>query len=266
MSKLTGFVSIGAGNVATHLVNKLCAAGYKLLQVYSRTDESAKLLAGLHNSSFTTDSDKVISDADFYLVSIPDQALKEFLKAFKIHNKIIFHTAGSHGTEVFGEEYMFPGVLYPLQTFTKDLGLNIEDVPVFIEARSSETLDKIESIAQSISPKVFHSDAETRKKIHLAAVFACNFTNHMFVVAAELMKSEGLDPSVLKPLIEETYRKSVMMNPEEAQTGPAVRNDRITMDKHINMLENQPLWQKIYIFTSQSIFFTKNSKHNNPPK
>jgi predicted short-subunit dehydrogenase-like oxidoreductase (DUF2520 family) len=262
MTKNKTFVSIGAGNVATHLVKALCSKGYPLIQVYSRTEGSAEELAEKYNAEFTNSTDEIKNDADFYIVSLPDQVLPGFLNQFEINNKLVFHTAGSHGLEVFGSEFRHFGVMYPLQTFTKKASLDISGVPLLIEANNTQTLEKIEMIARDISARVYATDSESRRWLHLAAVFACNFTNHMRVLSDEILSQKNLDPALLKPLIDETYKKSLGLDPVGAQTGPAVRNDYIIMDKHIKMLENQPLLQKIYTFTSESIIRTKSSQQN----
>jgi predicted short-subunit dehydrogenase-like oxidoreductase (DUF2520 family) len=266
MNQSASFVSIGAGNVATHLVSKLHQSGLQLIQVYSRTTDSASALAKLYDSVYTISPSEIKTNADFYLVSVPDQVLPHILDQLKIHDKLIFHTAGSHGLEVFGKKFHFFGVMYPLQTFSKNAELNLTKVPLLIEASDDNTLKEIEKIAHLITEKVYITDSETRRWIHLAAVFACNFTNHMIDLSNEILHQKKIDPSILKPIIEETFRKSISMNPCEAQTGPAIRNDFTTIDKHIKMLENQALLQKIYTFTSQSIQFTKSSKQNKSGK
>jgi predicted short-subunit dehydrogenase-like oxidoreductase (DUF2520 family) len=259
MDKKKTFVCIGAGNVATHLAKALCNNGYRLIQVYSRTINSARELANAHQAEFTNSSSKLLPLADFYLVSIPDQTMAELLYKIEFHDKLIFHTAGSSGLEVFGNKFKHFGVMYPLQTFTKNTALKISEIPFLIEASDEKSLEKIEVIARDISERVYVTDAETRRWIHLAAVFACNFTNHMLVLSDRILKDKNIDPSILRPLIEETLGKSVYMDPAEAQTGPAVRGDFATIDKHIKMLENQSLLQKIYTFTTESI---RNSKLN----
>jgi predicted short-subunit dehydrogenase-like oxidoreductase (DUF2520 family) len=266
MNHSSSFVCIGAGNVATHLVRKLCSSGFRLIQVYSRTSLSAHLLADRYNASSVTIPGEIIADADFYLVSLPDQVLPDFLKEINIHDKLIFHTAGSLGLEVFGERFSYTGIMYPLQTFTKSSDIDLTEVPFLIEAADNNSLKEIEKIARTLSNRVYIVDSETRSWIHLAAVFACNFTNHMYVAAGEILKMKNIDSTVLNPVIEEAFRKSRAMDPAEAQTGPAVRDDAITIDKHINMLMNKPLLQKIYTFTSQSIQSAKSLKHNKPGK
>jgi len=266
MKKPPGFVCIGAGNVASHLVKSLCASGFRLMQVYSRTIESANALAEPVNSASVTSLSEILTEADFYLVSLPDAVLPVFLNDFRTHDKLIFHTAGSHGLEVFGGNYQKCGILYPLQTFTKNVELDLKAVPFLIEAADNKTLSEIEGIADAISDKVFVTDSETRRWIHLAAIFASNFTNHMYVASSQILKERNLDPDILKPLIEETFRKSRTVDPSEAQTGPAVRNDFNTIEKHIKMLERLPFLQKIYTFTSQSIQFSKSSGNNKSGK
>jgi predicted short-subunit dehydrogenase-like oxidoreductase (DUF2520 family) len=257
MNQSNEFVSIGAGNVASHLVKALCDKGYKLMQVYSRTASSAESLAKPYKAEITTSTENIFDHAGFYLVSVPDQILPSVLEKINIRNKLIFHTAGSMGLEVFGADFRHFGVMYPLQTFTKNSVLKISDIPFFIEAGDNESLIEIRSIANALSDNVIAADSETRRWIHLAAVFACNFTNQMLVLSDEILQSRNLDITILKPLIEETIRKSLIMNPKDAQTGPAVRNDTVTMERHLNMLRNQQDLQKIYTFISESIIKVK---------
>jgi len=266
MNKSSRFVSIGAGNVATHLAKCLCSQGYVLLQVYNRSSGSAADLAQTLNASWTTHISEIIPDADFYIIALPDQVLTDFLREFPVRDKLIFHTAGSTGLEVFDDKYTQAGVMYPLQTFSKSVGLSLTEVPFLIEAVNQETLNSIISIAGDISRKVYPTNADTRRQIHLAAIFACNFTNHMFAVSHELLRENNLDPELLRPLVDETFRKSRLADPVDVQTGPAVRNDTPTLQKHIKMLQTQPLLQKIYTFTSESIQYLRDLKHNNSVK
>jgi len=263
MSLYKSFVSIGAGNVASHIVKSLCNAGYKLIQVYSRTQESAKILADPANAEFTTSIEEIMQGADLYIVSIPDLSVPLILEQLKITNSLIVHTAGSHGLEVFGTKFTRYGVLYPLQTIRKNTAVNMAKSPFLIEANNPVVLAEIEEIARSISENVYLTDSETRRWIHLAAVFANNFTNHMLALSSEILNQKKLDQNLLRPLIEETFRKALESNPSEEQTGPAIRNDTNIIEKHIKMLENQPLLQKLYTFTSQSIQHTQSLKKNN---
>jgi predicted short-subunit dehydrogenase-like oxidoreductase (DUF2520 family) len=263
MNQFIDFVCIGAGNVATHLVKGLCDKGYRLIQVYSRTIDSANALAGPYGAKYTNSLSEITDKSDFYLFSVPDQVLPEILNQFKTYDRLAIHTAGSHGLEVFGKNFKHFGVLYPLQTISKNVKLNIAEIPFLIEASDNQSIQEIEKIARSVSEKVYITDTESRRWIHLAA---SNFTNHMVALSTEILNQKNLDPALLRPLIEETFRKSLVMDPTEAQTGPAVRNDFIIIDKHIKMLQGQSLMQKIYTFTSESIQVTKSSKQNKSGK
>jgi len=266
MSQSKTFVSIGAGNVATHIVKSLCAAGYTLIQVYSRTLESAEILAKCGNAEYTNSLEKINRNVDFYILSLPDNTLKSILDQLTITNKLIVHTAGSHGLEIFTTKFDKYGVLYPLQTIRKNAVLSLSKTPFLIEGCNPEVLKEIELIARSISENVYFTDSETRRWIHLAAIFANNFTNHMLSLSSKILDQKNIDKTILKPLIEETFRKALEMNPEDAQTGPAVRNDTNIIDAHIKMLEDQALLQKIYTFTSQSIQKTQSEKTNKTNK
>ena len=254
------FISIGAGNVASHLVKAFCSSNCQLVQVYSRSTASARELAEKYNSRSTTILDELDQEADFYIVSLPDNILPEILLKLKIQKGIVLHTAGSHGLEIFKNRFEQYGVFYPLQSITKNIMVDFSEIPILVEANNNQTLLEVKNIAECVSHKVSVTDSETRKWIHLAAVFANNFTNHMMVLSNQILKDKGLDAELLRPIIEETFRKSVQISPESAQTGPAVRNDTVIMERHLNMLKNKPLLQKIYTFTSESIQLQKSKK------
>jgi predicted short-subunit dehydrogenase-like oxidoreductase (DUF2520 family) len=253
MNKPFSFVSIGAGNVASHLVRGFTEKGCRLLQVYSRTGSSARSLAEKYNSEYTDALSELRKDADFYMIAVPDTAIPGLMKSFPFHDRLVFHTAGSTGLEVFDSSFSDFGILYPLQTFTRDTAMDLSRIPLLIEAGNETSLEKMRKIAGLISENVNTCDTDTRLTIHLAAVFACNFTNHMYALANDVLREKGIDPAILEPLIAESYKKSRTLDPLEAQTGPASRNDEPTMEKHIKLLEGNPLMQKIYTFTSRSI-------------
>lgn len=257
-----GFVCIGAGNVATHLTSLFCNAGFVLEQVYSRTPGSASALASRFNSPCTTHLKDIVQPSGFYLVALPDKVIPQFLQDFKSSGKLVLHTAGSLGLDVFNNAFDKYGILYPLMTFSRSEPAPLEKFPVLIEASSQEALSETEAIARKISPMVMQTDTELRRWIHLAAVFASNFTNHMLTISNDLMNSRDLRFELLKPLINETLRKAYQGDPAKAQTGPAVRDDKLTMDKHIKMLEKKPHLQKIYTFTSRSIRSAKEKRNN----
>lgn len=247
-------VLIGAGNLATHLGKALHAAGHDMVQVFSRTMQSAETLASLLDAEPLTDMAQVRDDADVYIFSVKDSALEQLISQLCGGEKKVFlHTAGSMPMSVFRGKALHYGVLYPMQTFSKQREVDFSIIPCFIEANDEFALKQIEGLAGQISHRVFQLSSEDRKYLHLSAVFACNFANHCYAASQELLQQHGIPFDVMLPLIDETAAKVHGMTPEEAQTGPAVRYDENVIDKQIQLLENQPYFQKIYDCMSKSI-------------
>ena len=247
-------VLIGAGNLATHLGKALHAAGHDMVQVFSRTMQSAETLASLLDAEPLTDMAQVRDDADVYIFSVKDSALEQLISQLCGGEKKVFlHTAGSMPMSVFREKALHYGVLYPMQTFSKQREVDFSIIPCFIEANDEFALKQIEGLAGQISHRVFQLSSEDRKYLHLSAVFACNFANHCYAASQELLQQHGVPFDVMLPLIDETAAKVHGMTPKEAQTGPAVRYDENVIGNQIQLLENQPYFQKIYDCMSKSI-------------
>ena len=247
-------VLIGAGNLATHLGKALHAAGHDMVQVFSRTMQSAETLASLLDAEPLTDMAQVRDDADVYIFSVKDSALEQLISQLCGGEKKVFlHTAGSMPMSVFQGKALHYGVLYPMQTFSKQREVDFSIIPCFIEANDEFALKQIEGLAGQISHRVFQLSSEDRKYLHLSAVFACNFANHCYAASQELLQQHGIPFDVMLPLIDETAAKVHGMTPKEAQTGPAVRYDENVIGKQIQLLENQPYFQKIYDCMSKSI-------------
>lgn len=247
-------VLIGAGNLATHLGKALHAAGHDMVQVFSRTMQSAEPLASLLDAEPLTDISQVRDDADVYIFSVKDSALEQLISQLCGGEKKVFlHTAGSMPMSVFRGKALHYGVLYPMQTFSKQREVDFSIIPCFIEANDEFALKQIEGLAGQISHRVFQLSSEDRKYLHLSAVFACNFANHCYAASQELLQQHGIPFDVMLPLIDETAAKVHGMTPKEAQTGPAVRYDENVIGKQIQLLENQPYFQKIYDCMSKSI-------------
>lgn len=247
-------VLIGAGNLATHLGKALHAAGHDMVQVFSRTMQSAETLASLLDAEPLTDMAQVRDDADVYIFSVKDSALEQLISQLCGGEKKVFlHTAGSMPMSVFREKALHYGVLYPMQTFSKQREVDFSIIPCFIEANDEFALKQIEGLAGQISHRVYQLSSEDRKYLHLSAVFACNFANHCYAASQELLQQHGIPFDVMLPLIDETAAKVHGMTPKEAQTGPAVRYDENVIGKQIQLLENQPYFQKIYDSMSKSI-------------
>lgn len=247
-------VLIGAGNLATHLGKALHAAGHDMVQVFSRTMQSAETLASLLDAEPLTNMAQVRDDADVYIFSVKDSALEQLISRLCGGEKKVFlHTAGSMPMSVFRGKALHYGVLYPMQTFSKQREVDFSIIPCFIEANDEFALKQIEGLAGQISHRVFQLSSEDRKYLHLSAVFACNFANHCYAVSQELLQQHGIPFDVMLPLIDETAAKVHGMTPKEAQTGPAVRYDENVIGKQIQLLENQPYFRKIYDCMSKSI-------------
>ncbi|SHF97423.1 NADP oxidoreductase coenzyme F420-dependent [Mariniphaga anaerophila] len=248
------FVFIGAGNLATRLSTRFQEKGFSIEQVYSRTEDSAKALADRLQTAYTTSPEDIISDADIYFVALKDSAFQEVLPKLDIQNKLLVHCSGSmplSSLEAYSENI---GVIYPLQTFSKKREVNFSEIPVFVEANSPENEKKLLQVAGAISEKATVLDSENRMYLHLSAVFACNFVNHFYTIAGELLKSKNISFDVLHPLILETSQKVQAMEPAFAQTGPAVRFDKNVIAKHLNVLREFPEFGNLYEIVSESIF------------
>jgi predicted short-subunit dehydrogenase-like oxidoreductase (DUF2520 family) len=240
--------------VATQLGPALQEKGYSIVQVYSRSLASAEILGNKLNTPYTFRLEEIDTQADLYIFALKDLALPAVLKDFPATAGLWVHTAGSVPMDIFqnsrAKRY---GVLYPLQTFSINRKISFEHIPLFIEANHPEDELLLEKIALSLSDKVIRLSSEKRKQLHLAAVFACNFTNHLYAIAAKILEEQNLPWEMLLPLIEETAAKVKELHPVEAQTGPAVRYDTNVIDKHLEMLKNDPDKQELYRMLSQSI-------------
>ena len=233
-------VLLGAGRVATHLAPALLKAGYRVISVWSRTKASAYKIANPLGVAYTDSLDDVPTDADVYIACVADSALSEVAEKIVARvgtGPLFLHTAGSVGMELWqrcGASHY--GILYPLQTFSKERAVNVHEVSFFIEASDEMTMEVVEILAHRLSDKVFRADSECRAKLHIAAVFACNFANAMYDVAHRLLSKESIPFEVLLPLIDETAAKVHMLAPHDAQTGPAVRGDAAVMQSHMETL------------------------------
>lgn len=251
----TSVVFIGAGNLATNLAKALYWKGFRIVQIYSRTEESAQSLAQIVEAEYTTDLAAVTEDAQLYIVSLKDTALVELLPKLVAgkKNALWVHTAGSIPMTVWEGYAERFGVFYPMQTFSKQREVDFRGIPIFVESNSEEDTQFLKDIASALSEKVYEATSDQRKSLHLAAVFTCNFTNHMYALAAELLKKYQLPFEVMLPLIDETARKVHELEPRAAQTGPAIRYDENVIDGHLQMLANEPEMQELYRLISQSI-------------
>jgi predicted short-subunit dehydrogenase-like oxidoreductase (DUF2520 family) len=246
-------IFIGSGNLATRLAKTLNESGGDIAQIYSRTLENAKTLAELVGATYTDDIEQVNREADLYIFSVKDDALPDILSRMSKTTGVWVHTAGSVSMDIFSKYTDSYGVIYPLQTFGKGRAVNFADIPVFIEGSSSSVTNFLEMTAKRISKNVNYMASEKRLYLHLAAVFACNFANHLYTISSEILEKENIPFDVLRPLIAETTAKVMDIPPKEAQTGPAVRFDETVINKHLDLLTDSDL-KEIYSLLSGSIY------------
>jgi predicted short-subunit dehydrogenase-like oxidoreductase (DUF2520 family) len=251
MAKIT---LIGSGNVGWHLGRALMNAGHSIDSVYSHSYSNAKALADLlPGCSVANDTDFSKSNSDVFIVAVRDNALEEIISKINIPAEaVIAHTSGSMPMEVLNK-FSHYGVFYALQTFTKGKEINIGEVPFGIEASDESAYQRLEVLALSLSKKVERIDSAQRKVIHIAAVFACNFTNHLFSISKDILEKERMNFELLEPLIKETLQKAFVLSPEMAQTGPAIRREEKIIQQHLDYLQNRPEVQQLYKLISESI-------------
>ena len=249
-----GIVILGAGNVATHLSLALKKADFNIKCVYSKTIQSAKELALKVDAHYTNEINHIPVEADLYIIAVKDDVIKSVVGQLDMEYGIVVHTAGSIPINIFENKFSNYGVFYPLQTFSKARNMDFSGIPLCIEANTKPLEDILIRLAQQLTTVVELVDSQQREVLHLAAVFACNFSNHMYAAAFDILKKSGITFDLLKPLIAETVQKAMDSNPVKAQTGPAVRNDQKVISKHLEMLKDKPELEKIYRFVSESIY------------
>jgi predicted short-subunit dehydrogenase-like oxidoreductase (DUF2520 family) len=254
---------IGSGNVAWHLSQALEDAGHSIREIYSRNISNARKLCGkLYDASPTDNLDFTQSEADIFLVCIPDDALEQALTDLRIpEDAIIAHTSGTKPIDVFDLLFFHKGVFYPLQTFSKQRSVSFKNVPVCIEASNEDTENILTDLAKSITREIYYFDSEKRKVLHIAAVFACNFTNHLMAISKQICDKEEIDFTILDPLISETINKALENDPAEMQTGPAIRKDVKIIHQHLDYLKDDDNKKQIYRILSESILKMSREKN-----
>ncbi len=244
---------LGSGNVATHLSRALHATGHDIVQIFSRTDTHASQLATIVGAEPITSVADIDTSADCYIYCLRDEVLQDFIRLMPpLPNAVHLHTAGSMPLDIFAGCQEHYGVLYPMQTFSKDAIVDFCHLPIFVEAHDQLALELAMTMARQLSDNVRSVNSEQRERLHVAAVFACNFTNHMYAQCQRILAEAGLPFEVMLPLIDVTAQKVHKLPPTQAQTGPAARHDTKIIAKHINMLSDKTQKQ-IYELISNSI-------------
>lgn len=262
MEKISKIVFIGAGNVATNLAIALHNNGISILQVVSRTIESARELSLKVNADFCDNFSEISQNADLYIISVNDDAIFELSEKLNLKGKNIVHTSGSLDISVLCNISDSYGVFYPLQTFSKEDLISFTSIPICIEANNLIFQNQLIELAETISQNVKIINSGEREVLHIAAVFACNFSSYMYLISSDILKDKGLSFDLLKPLIQRTAEKIKSIEPAQAITGPAKRYDIETIKKHKAYLEIFPELKNIYKALSDSIikYFKKQNK------
>jgi predicted short-subunit dehydrogenase-like oxidoreductase (DUF2520 family) len=246
-------VIIGSGNAATVLGRKFKAAGHTILQVYSRNASAASKLAYEWDTESTNYKSLINQQAHVYIIAVDDDAIQDVADNLKLPGSVVAHTAASVPKEVLQHVTKHYGVFYPLQSMRQET-THLPEVPVFFDGSDEIAKSKLEALAHSIAAeKVVQAGDDERMKLHVAAVVVSNFTNHLYTLAEEYCKKEGLDFRQLLPLIEETALRIKEVSPAKAQTGPAIRHDKETIRKHIELLKDHPQLRNMYIQMTESI-------------
>jgi len=247
---------VGAGNVAWHLAQAFEKAGIVVTEICSKNILNAQELSKqLSQTQAHTHLNFSESKADFLILAVSDDALIQIVKELILPSSmVVAHTSGSVSMSVFEGMESAYGVFYPLQTFSKHKNIQLEQVPFCVEASSEAALFQLKKLAQHISRKVYEVNSEQRKTLHIGAVFACNFVNHLLHISKNILEEKGLDFEILKPLIQETIQKALESpDPKHVQTGPAARKDLKTIQKHLDYLANDPSKQELYRLLTESI-------------
>jgi len=252
---------IGSGNVASALTKRLFERGHEISAIFGRDRTKASALAKNVASIAVENLAKLPEDSDVYILAVKDDAIIEVAKGIKTNRGIIVHTSGATPLVIFDGIHKNFGVFYPLQTFSAEVEADFNELPICISANSSENETLLKELALSICPNVYSISEEQRKGLHVAAVFANNFSNFLFTSAFDICKKADLDFEMLKPLIRQTLRKIELSDPDKIQTGPARRGDENTINLHENWLETRsPEFLQIYKVLTEAII-EKYTKH-----
>lgn len=245
-------VIIGTGNVATALSLAFGEEGHTIVQVYGRNAARAAALAKRCNAAPISDLALLNKEADLYIIAVSDNAVAAVAGSLQLGDKLLVHTAGSVSREVLKNSSSAYGVMYPLQSLRAEMD-HIPDIPFLVDANTAESAALLKSIASTVSAQVQLATDEQRLHLHVAAVVVSNFTNHLYALAEMYCKKEGVDFKILLPLISEVANRIQAASPHDMQTGPAIRNDQLTINRHLELLQSIPALQQLYLSLSSSI-------------
>ncbi|HEY8688786.1 MAG TPA: Rossmann-like and DUF2520 domain-containing protein [Chitinophagaceae bacterium] len=246
-------VIVGSGNVATVLGKVIHNAGHEIVQVLSRNENHAKELAKIFKCASSSFKSTEYKEADIYLLAITDTALYHLDQYLQLGEKLVVHTAGSVSKEVLKNISSRYGIIYPLQSLTKNFGKKVAEIPLLVDGSNDETKSFIREFCKTFASNITVANDEERLKFHVAAVLVNNFTNHLFAMAEEFCKQENIEFEKLYPLIDETIHRIKSHSPHDVQTGPAIREDIYTLGKHLQILSAHSDLKYLYLKLSESI-------------
>jgi len=244
---------LGAGNVGYQLTWHLNNSGHEIVQVYSRHLPSAKWIGNLMDIPCTTSISEITKEADIYLIAVNDDSVAEVSRELKLSDKVVAHTSGAVPMNILEGVSTNYGIFYPLQTLSRNISVDFSVIPICMNGVNDYTRNILKDLASSLTNKVVIVDDEKRLAIHVAAVIANNFTNHLFSISQMILEKSGLSFEILKPLINETVRKIQNHDPINVQTGPAVRHDEKTIQLHLDFLKQDDRFAEIYCVMSEDI-------------
>lgn len=244
---------IGSGNIATFFSRKLNATGFKIVQVMSKNIENAKALAAEFHCEATDQLSALDKTADIFLFAVKDDILLEMVKKISLPGKLVIHTAGSVGLVELSTISEQVACIWPVYSVQKDKIPARENIPLVINAANEEALQKVIPVAAAISDLHYFLSDDQKKQLHLAAVFANNFTNHLYTLSKRILEEKNIPFDILHPMIQATAEKLLQNDPEQNQTGPAIRHDEKTIEKHLEMLGHDEHLLHLYLELTRSI-------------
>ncbi|MCK9204070.1 MAG: DUF2520 domain-containing protein [Bacteroidales bacterium] len=250
-------VFIGAGRLATHLAVALTKRNVAVIQVYNWTPERGKKLAKRIGAEYISDLAKITPKADLYVFAVTDSVLPELTQKIRLKDKLVVHTSGSLDMKILESVSSRQGVFYPLQTFTGKKAIPFRNIPICIEAATTSDVDLLDRMARLLTDQVYVINSEKRKWLHMTAVFAGNFSNFMYTIAANLLREKKLPFDLVKPLIKQVALNAQHDDLFSLQTGPAVREDSNVLDQHRILLSVYPRYLEIYQLISNNIIHYK---------
>jgi predicted short-subunit dehydrogenase-like oxidoreductase (DUF2520 family) len=246
-------VMVGSGNVAWHLVRAFGMKGIGVLQILARNEKTARSLSKAFSVPYILDPAQLIKTAGLYIIAVQDDHIREVSLGLHLENQLLVHTSGFSPIDVLSGASGKTGVIWPLQTLTAGKNIEYRNIPFFIEGQSGPVAEKLTRFAGLVSDNVMVTDSPTRQKIHLAAVIASNLTNQLYSISASILERQDIPFSVLAPLILETALKAGQQHPLRSQTGPAVRKDLRVIQKHLELLRDDPDFRDIYRLITENI-------------